>query len=435
MRLRPLLSDLEDDGELVRISEPVDPELEVASIIHALDERPVIFDDVEGSDFPVFAGIAGDRDIYARALEVPRDKLVDTLRRALNRPVEPEVVSEGPCRDHVIDDVDLDRIPLLRHFPDDAGPYATAAIVVVDDPDHGINASYHRLLRIGKDRFTGRFVEERGTDSLWRKSDGPVPCAVAVGSAVNVLLAAAISADPGTSELAVANALEATPVVETGNGLPVPHDTEIVLEGRLLEESHDEGPFIDLTETPDIVRQQAVLAVDRITHRDDALYQALLSGGREHKLLMGMPREVTIRDEVAKVCDVVDVALTRGGGSWLHAVVQIRKQSEDDPKRAIDAAFAGHSSLKSVIVVDEDVDIHDPVEVEWAQATRFQADEDLYILEDRRSSSLDPSARHVPGEKTRTTKTGYDCTIPLGADRTHFEKLRYEPVDVDRYLE
>lgn len=435
MKLRELLDDLDRTGDLVRVKEPVDPDREMAGVIHALEEEPVLFENVVGSDRRVFAGICADRDIYARALEVDRGDLVDAMRDALNHPEAPTRVDDGPCREVVEESVDLGSIPILKHFDDDAGPYATAAIVVVDDPDHGINLSYHRLLPIADDAFTGRFVEQRGTDSVWRRADGPVDVAVLLGSSVNVLLAAAISPPPDISELGIAQRLEATDVVETADGLPVPAETEIVLEGRLLQQQHDEGPFIDLTETPDIVRQQPVLKVDRVTRREDAMYQALLSGGKEHKLLMGMPREVTIRDEVAKVCDVRDVCLTEGGGSWLHAVVVIDKGSEDDPSEAIDAAFRGHSSLKSVVVVDPDIDPYDPIEVEWALATRYQADTDLEIFEDRPSSSLDPSARHVPGEKSRTTKTGYDATIPLGADREHFRKLRYEEVDVDRYLE
>ena len=126
---------------------------------------------------------------------------------------------------------------------------------------------------------------------------------------------------------------------------------------------------------------------------------------------MGMPREPTIYAEVNKVARCLNVHITPGGASWLHAVVQIAKQAPDDGMRAIEAAFRGHGSLKHVWVVDEDVNIFDPNDVEWAVATRFQADRDLVVLSDQPSSSLDPSARHVPGEKSRTAKMGLDATI------------------------
>jgi UbiD family decarboxylase len=184
----------------------------------------------------------------------------------------------------------------------------------------------------------------------------------------------------------------------------------------------------------DIVREQPVIEIDLVTHRRNPIYHALLPGGMEHKLLMGMPREPTIFAEVEKVVHCTGVAITPGGASWLHAVVQIDKQAEDDGRKAIEAAFRGHSSLKHVWVVDDDIDIYDPLQVEWAMATRFQADRDLMILPDRPGSSLDPSGMHRPGEKSRTTKMGLDCTIPWGADREKFRKGQYGAVNVTEYV-
>jgi UbiD family decarboxylase len=116
-----------------------------------------------------------------------------------------------------------------------------------------------------------------------------------------------------------------------------------------------------------------------------------------------------------------------------YAVVQIEKQHEEDGRRAIWAAFKGHGSLKHVVVVDTDVHLYDSAEVEWAIATRFQADHDLVLLTDRPSSSLDPSATQVPGQKARTAKMGLDATAPLGEKRQEYEKVRYAPVDLAEY--
>ncbi|MEJ5199341.1 MAG: UbiD family decarboxylase domain-containing protein, partial [Anaerolineae bacterium] len=195
------------------------------------------------------------------------------------------------------------------------------------------------------------------------------------------------------------------------NGIRVPAEAEFVLEGRITHELVPEGPFVDLTGTYDFTRMQPVIEIDRITHRRDAIYQALLPGRLEHRLLMGMPREPTIYAEVNKVTRCLNVHITPGGASWLHAVVQIAKQAPDDGRKAIEAAFRGHSSLKHVWVVDEDIDIFDPHDVEWAVATRFQADRGLVVLTDQPSSSLDPSAHHTPGQKSRTAKMGIDATI------------------------
>jgi UbiD family decarboxylase len=188
---------------------------------------------------------------------------------------------------------------------------------------------------------------------------------------------------------------------------------------------------------------QPVIEIETITHRRDPIYQALLPGLAEHKLLMGLPREPTIYAAVNRVCNCLNVCLTGGGMNWLHAVVQIDKQRADDGLRAATAAFEGHSSLKHVVVVDVDVDPFDVAEVEWAIATRFQADRDLLIFADQPSSSLDPSAHQVPGQKARAAKLGLDATIPWVAhdgqmrsleDRAGFMRVGYDEIDLSDYL-
>ena len=156
-------------------------------------------------------------------------------------------------------------------------------------------------------------------------------------------------------------------------------------------EMADEGPFLDRTETRDIVRSQPVVRLKRLFLRDDSIFHALLPGGPEHKVLMGMPREPTIFHAVSQVTDCVDVHITPGGSSWLHAIVSIRPRTVGDGRKAIEAAFAGHASLKHVWVVNDDVDVRDRDMVEWAFATRFQGDRDTVAFQSK-GSSLDPSA-------------------------------------------
>jgi len=205
-----------------------------------------------------------------------------------------------------------------------------------------------------------------------------------------------------------------------------------VIEGTIfLDKNHAEGPFVDLTETYDVVRQEPVLEVKTITHRQDAIWYALLPGALEHKLLMGMPREPTIFRKVNEVAHCLDVNVNPGGCSWLHAIVQIDKQSEDDGKKAIEAAFAGHGSCKHVYVVDKDIDIYNQLEVEWAMAIRFQGDRDLVVHERAPGSSLDPSAdagTHV------TTRLGFDLTAPLDTAGKFFRKAAFPEVDVEKFV-
>jgi UbiD family decarboxylase len=254
-----------------------------------------------------------------------------------------------------------------------------------------------------------------------------------VGNPPNLLAAAATSVEIGVSELEIANALQPFQVARAKTvDVLVPAQAEFVLEGVVYRDRrHAEGPFVDLTETYDVVRQEPVFEVKAITHRKDAIWQALLPGALEHKLLMGMPREPTIYRKVNEVTRCLDVNISPGGSSWLHAVVQIDKQYEDDGMKAIHAAFAGHRSCKHVFIVDKDIDIYNPQEIEWALATRFQGDIDLTIMEKASGSSLDPSAEP---DTHRTTRLGFDLTKPLEARGKTFEKAVFPEVNLKDFI-
>ena len=439
MELRAFLAAAAERGWVERLDTPVSPHLELARLIHALDERLTLFTQGTGWPGTIVAGLCSRREYLALALGVPVDGLLPALVKALRQPILPERVSTAPCQEIVTEDVDLSRLPILTHLPGDGGPYVTSGVAVIHDPRFGRNAAFHRLMQVGPRTFTVRLVEGRGTHSAWLRAHGPLSMAVCIGAPLAVQLAAAMSPAPGVDELGIANALVPTPTVRAvGLDLDVPATSEIVLEGHLTQELGDEGPFLDLTRTRDFVRQQPFFVVERLTHRRDPIYQALLPGGREHRLLMGMPREPTIYEAVSRVCACRNVHITPGGGNWLHAVVQIDKRAPDDGRAAIQAAFQGHSSLKHVVVVDSDVDPYQSEAVEWAIATRFQADRDLVVLSDQPSSSLDPSAKHVPGQKARTAKLGLDATVywdtPAGpSGPKDYRVLEYEPIDLARY--
>lgn len=436
MSFRSFLEQAERSGDLVKIDRPVDTTFELANVANALSGRPVLFNHIK--DYPgwrVAAGVCADRRYFSMDLGVGLDRLLGLLAGAVAAPKPPPLVTTAPCQEVVLPAVDLNALPVLLHLPADAGRYIASNVVITADPELGRNMCYHRLLRLDEKRFGVRIVERRGTWNAMQKVTGDLPIAICIGVSLATHLAASMSPPPGVDELAVANALAPTPLVRClTNDLAVPADAEIVLEGRITRQTVAEGPFMDLTETMDIVRQQPVIEIDMVTHRRDPIFHALLPGGLEHKLLMGMPREPTIFAAVNEVVRCTGAAITPGGASWLHAVVQIDKQGPEDGRLAIDAAFRGHGSLKHVWVVDTDVDIFDPAQVEWALATRFQADRDLHVFSDQPGSSLDPSGTHVPGQKSRTAKMGLDCTIPWGANVEKFSRGQYGQVELDRYL-
>jgi UbiD family decarboxylase len=236
------------------------------------------------------------------------------------------------------------------------------------------------------------------------------------------------------NELEIANALRPIRVTKAKTvDLMIPADSEFVLEGKvILGEKHAEGQFIDLTETVDVIRDEPTFEVKKITHRKSAIWQGLLPGRSEHKILMGMPREPTVFKKVKeRGINVLDVNITPGGASWLHVAVKIQKKNDDDGIQTLEAAFAGHTSAKHIWVYDDDIDIYSDEEREWALATRFQADEDLLIKDREAGSSLDPSAEPIT---KLTTKMGFDCTKPLETNGKSFSKAGFPEVDLKKFL-
>jgi 2,5-furandicarboxylate decarboxylase 1 len=435
MNLRSFLSILEEEDKLVRIKKEVSAKYEIASIMYSLDEKPAIFEKVKGYDFPVFGGITSNRDIISEALGTTKDKLLLKLVEALRNPKPPRMVEKAPCQEVIIKNPDIDKLPLLFHLPGDGGRYATATVSTIKDPETGRNVAYHRLMQRSKNTFTARLIKGRQTRTTYDKLKGDLEMAVCIGNSVSVMIAASLGPPSGVDEFSIANSLDNMSMVKCiTKNLEVPAESEFVIEGRLTKNVDKEGPFLDLTETRDFERQEPVFFVDCITHRKDAMYQALIPGRFEHKILMGMPKEPTIYTEVSKVVKCKNVLITLGGGSWLHGIVQIEKKNLDDGKKAIEAAFNGHKSMKHVVIIDEDVDIYNPTAVEWSIATRFQGDKDLIIKSDSPGSSLDPSAKHEEGKKTLTSKVGVDATIPFNVDKSKYEIVKYNKVDINDYL-
>jgi len=435
MSYRDFLAKLESEGRLVRITKEVSPDMEAAAVMSALDGKAVRFDKVRGSAISVAGGVCSSREMIADSLGIAKEKLLFILADAIKNRKEPKIIASGECQEVVEKSVDLAKLPILKYVDGDGGKYISSAISVIKDPELGRNVSFHRLMLLGKDRFAARIVEGRGTETALRKSGGELDIAICMGNSSAVLLAASTSLKPGEDEFSMANALQETELVRCKTvDLEVPRDCEMVLEGRITKEKAPEGPFLDITGTQDKVREQPVIQIKCITHRKDPIFQALLPGKQEHRLLMGMPKEPTIYNEVSKVCRCRNVLITPGGCSWLHAVVQIEKERPDDGMKAIEAAFKGHGSLKHCVVVDKDVDIYDPNEVEWAIATRFQADRGLLVKPKQPGSSLDPSGDLSEGKKAMTCKAGIDATIPFDKKEKKFERGEYRKVNIKDYL-
>jgi 2,5-furandicarboxylate decarboxylase 1 len=260
-----------------------------------------------------------------------------------------------------------------------------------------------------------QMAEESGQD---------LPMAIVIGVDPLTLLASQAILSLDADELEVAGALHGAPldVVKCKtNEIRVPAQAEFVLEGRILAKAREpEGPFGEFPQYYGERAHRHVVEIDAVTHRNNPVFHTIVGGGLEHLLLGGIPREATLLAHLQRSFPgVVDVHLSRGGVCRYHLYVKLRKRSEGEAKNVILGAFAGHYDIKHVVVVDEDVDIHDPGEVEWAVATRFQADRDLVVIPHAQGSKLDPSTRDGLG-----AKMGLDATVPLDAPEFKFTRIR-----------
>jgi len=407
-------------GPHKEIGSDVDPYLEAAGI-SAADQRTAWIAGVKGHPGYRMAGnVLSTREAVARAMGTTVEKIPDIINEAVGKTMACQLV-DTPA---YYREVPLSEIPLPTYYRTDGGPYVTSGIFHAGY-DGRFNLSYHRMMRMKGDRFAIRVVP-RHLNALLREAGengDDLPAVVSIGSDAAFMIAGSLSVCFGQDEMGIASSInhrmtgEPLRVFSPGgdpDGPKAPVGTEIVMLGRITNERVPEGPFVDITSTLDLSGMgpgEPVFEVDRVMVREEPIVHVLLPGGYEHYMMMGLPKEPSIMRSVRKVVPLVHaVRLTEGGCCWLHGIVSITKQKEGDGKNAIMAAFTGHPSMKMVTVVDGDIDIFDDRQVEWAVATRFQADRDLTIIRNARGSTLDPSSHEGDGT---TSKMGIDATMPL----------------------
>jgi UbiD family decarboxylase len=438
MSLREFLRQGEKEKEILHVKDSVSTRFQIAYIMKQFDrEGPILFfNSVKDFETSVVANVSGTRKRVCRALGVDQGSLYRRLTEVWRYSIKPKVVKSAAVKECVEKDIDLSKIPALTHFQNDSGPYITSAVVHARSVDgNAENVSIHRLQVLDRKHLAIRLVPRH----LWslyqtaKKTGKDLDVAISVGVHPAVMLAASSPLPFGLCEYDVANAMLNGDLrlteCERVNACAVA-DAELVLEGRISASKEvAEGPFVDITGTYDVQRKQPVVDVVGVVHRRNYVYHALLSSGMEHLILMGLPHEALIWDAVSKVVPkVFAVNLSKGGSGWLHVVISIEKQAEGDGKNALLAAFAAHPSLKHAVVVDSDIDVFDASEVEWAVATRFQASEDLVVMENVRGSTLDPSSDQ---ERVLTSKVGFDATIPFSKPKEKFERAS---IPVDQHL-
>ncbi|WP_086976004.1 UbiD family decarboxylase [Archaeoglobus fulgidus] len=381
---------------------------EVVSFLKSknLLDKPVILN-VEGKK--VAKNFVSSRETLGKYLSVDAYSIARELSKIEDREAEIRVEPFSSLAMKKVD-VNLQELPVIKYFPRDGGRYITAGIVIAQR--NGVyNASIHRMLLLDESRVAARLVPPRHTYLMWREAverEEELEVAVVIGTHPLFLFASATRV-PSGKEFSYAAGLMGRLTLYRKGEMLVP-DSEIILFGRITAETAKEGPFVDITGTYDIVRDEPVIVFDEMYVKEDYIYYSITPAGKEHQMLMGVPYEPVIYRFVSNVCKVKNVITTPGSCHYFHCVVQIEKKSEGDGKNAIIAALAANPSMKGVVVVDDDIDILSYEDMEFAIATRFQPDRDLVVVKGARGSSLDPSA-----DKT-TSKWGIDATKPLGKE-------------------
>ena len=442
--MRAWLAHLAATDRLAVIRDGVSLEFELAAIAKRLDgARATVFPHPGGHAIPVVSGFMAKRGWIAEALGVSEREWLAHVRDAVDHPIAwREVPAEqAPVQQVVHDVVDIRALlPIPRHNEHDSGPYICAGLVVARNPKTGVqNVSINRIQVHAPDRM-GVLILPRHLHAFQRAAEAAgeaLPVAVVIGASPGALLASQAVLPIDHDELEVAGALEGRP-------LPVvrcqtsevrgPARAEIVIEGRVLPGVRElEGPFGEFPKYYSPQEKREVIAIDRVTHRRDPIYHTIVPAAMEHLLLGGITREATLLAHLKRSFpNVLDVHLAPGGVCRYHLYVQMKKAREGEPKNVIMGAFGGHYDLKQVIVVDEDVDVHDPEQVEWAVATRFQPDRDLVVVSGAQGSILDPSTDRGIG-----AKWGLDATRPLVYEGLSFTKIRIpgeESVDLARMV-
>jgi len=407
--MREFIEKMREAGEVIDVEDTISSEYEAPKMAAETDKL-LFFHRLDGEHRGIM-NLTASRKALAVALDLTEESIVPHLAEAC---FAGEVIEEGTLE---FGPADLSRLPVMKHFPLDAGRYLTSAVVF--SSYGGVdNASIHRMLVLDDHRLAARLVEGRHTHNLLRQAlaDGKrLPVAIAIGMHPAVVFACCTRVPEGKELNFAAELLGGSlGVRRCPNGVCVP-DAEIVLEGYIGADLTDEGPFVDITGTYDPVRKGPVIEITGMHMKSDPIFHGILPAGKEHKLLMGMPYEPKIYRAVAGVTTVRNVVLTTGGCGYLHGIVQVRKNTQGDAKNAIMAAFAAHTSLKHVVVVDEDIDPFDMADVEYAIATRVRGDRDLMIIEGVRGSSLDPCRI---GDGTNV-KIGVDATMVMGEEEKY----------------
>ncbi|HWL30766.1 MAG TPA: UbiD family decarboxylase [Xanthobacteraceae bacterium] len=401
--MRGFMAALEASGDLHQVTRTVDPRFEIASVLALREHGPAqLFADVAGHAMPVVGNLFNSRERFARALGVPASELDARCLSALRNPVKPVIVDEAPVQE-VVHQAPLDvgaLMPVPHWFEKEAGPYITAGVIVAKDPETGRrNVSIARLRLEGGTKLMAGIAKNHHLAQIAEKArrmGRDLEIAVAIGNHAAVMLGSQLYLDLGDDEFDNAGALLGAPV-ELAKcrtvDVEVPAHAEIVIEGRLRpDELIEEGAVSEFPGFYVYYGPGIGMEVSCVTHRADAIYQAILPGfAAEHCLIGAVSIGTTLTRDLQRAIPAVRrVFVTEGGMGRLHAVITMHQPRLGEGKRAVLLAMGAVNLLKLVIVVEDDVDPEDWRQVEWSLAARFRGHEDLIVLPGVKADRCDP---------------------------------------------
>jgi 2,5-furandicarboxylate decarboxylase 1 len=429
---RDYIAALAQADELIEITKSVDLR-DVAALV-AQSEKALMFKNVSGYSMPVVSGLLQSRNRIALGMGVPYEKIADKLRRALDHPIAPKTTDDAPVKAvmRTGKEVDLYDLPVPVFSVMDGGPMITAGVVIAADPEFGLNAGIYRLMLkerniTGIDIVTPNNMRKFAERALARKQ--PLPISISIGTHPYELVTATFKANLGVDELHFGGGLRGEPLpLAKGETVPVPciADAEIVLEGEILPEGwvHPEGPFSEFNRLMGGLHMNPRVRIKSIMHRQDAMYYALQMPWENIWMSAPIYEAAAWRVLFEAGVQATAINVTPGGCCHWHIVASIKKVPGDG-KNAI-MALLSIADIKHVTVVDDDIDVFDAVDVEWAVATRVQADRDVLIVSNARSKPLDPSLPlPINGKVPTTAKMGIDATIPENIPVERYQRIVY----------
>lgn len=440
--LRSYIDALDAAGQLARVKAPVSLEHELADVAASLartDTGAGLFENVAGADWPVFCGGVTSHRRAAVALGCRPGEIVDVMDRVLDpaNGIAPVTVDAADWHDNCADGPDLDTavLPVPTHSRGDGGAFITGAVTVATDPVSGRgNLGYNRMLRLGPRRFGFNVNEWRDVGTFWKSRpdpDAPFPIALAIGLDPAVMIAAGVKTP--VDELLIAGAIRGRGI-EVCRGrtvdVAVPAAAEIVVEGHLHPACREsEGPLAEFHGYHGEPWNSPTFEVSCISWRDEPIYQTIIPGWYEHVYIGNvLPREPLLRRFVRHLDPTADVHIPPYANGFL-AVIRIDRDNPGTPKNLALAALSAHINVRNVIVVDRDVDIHEPSEIQWALTNRVHWIDDVFTVPGAQGHEMDP----VADQRGVGTKVGIDATYKRER-REYGERVSYPVVDLSAYL-